>query len=111
MRALLSTFSWQELRHHPWRNAAAGMAVMLGVALAFSVHLINASALDEFSSAVRSAGGQPDLELRAIQGSLDQDLYARVAAYGQVQAASPVLEIATLALTPNGERKPLRVIG
>ena len=23
MRALLSTFSWQELRHHPWRSLAA----------------------------------------------------------------------------------------
>ena len=79
MLALLRTFSWQELRHHPWRNAAAVLAVMLGVALAFSVHLINASALSEFSSAVRSAGGQPDLELRAVQGSLDENLYARVA--------------------------------
>src|SRR5687767_12368768 len=54
---LLRTFSWQELRHHPWRSAAAVLAVMLGVALAFSVHLINASALDEFSSAVRSVNG------------------------------------------------------
>jgi putative ABC transport system permease protein len=111
MLALLRTFSWQELRHHPWRNAAAVLAVMLGVALAFSVHLINASALDEFSSAVRSAGGQPDLELRAVQGGLDENLYARVAAHEQVQAASPVLEIATLVLTPNGGRKPLRVLG
>ena len=58
MLALLRTFSWQELRRHPWRNAAAVLAVTLGVALAFSVHLINASALSEFSSAVRSAGGQ-----------------------------------------------------
>lgn len=66
MLALLRTFSWQELRHHPWRNAAAVGAVMLGVALAFSVHLINASALGEFSSAVRSVNGQPDLELRAV---------------------------------------------
>ena len=63
---------WQELRHHPWRNAAAVVAVMLGVALAFSVHLINASALGEFSSAVRAVNGQPDLELRGIQGTLDE---------------------------------------
>ena len=26
MRALLTTFSWQELRHHPWRNASAVVA-------------------------------------------------------------------------------------
>jgi putative ABC transport system permease protein len=44
------------------------VAVMLGVALAFSVHLINASALSEFSSAVRSVNGQPDVELRAVRG-------------------------------------------
>src|SRR5512140_521274 len=109
MLALLRTFSWQELRRHPWRNAAAVLAVTLGVALAFSVHLINASALNEFSSAVRSAGGQPDLELRAIQGSLDERLYAQVAGHEQVAVASPVLEFGTLAIGANGERKPLRV--
>jgi putative ABC transport system permease protein len=111
MLALLRTFSWQELRHHPWRSAAAGLAVMLGVALAFSVHLINASALSEFSSAVRSAGGEPDLELRAAQGSFDENLYARVATHEQVEVASPVLEISTLAMSPTGERKPIRVVG
>jgi putative ABC transport system permease protein len=111
MLALLRTFSWQELRRHPWRNAAAVLAVMLGVALAFSVHLINASALDEFASAARSAGGQPDLELRAVQGSMDEALYARVAARPEVAVASPVLELATLAVGANGERKPLRVLG
>jgi putative ABC transport system permease protein len=111
MLALLRTFSWQELRHHPWRNAAAILAVMLGVALAFSVHLINASALSEFSSAVRAAGGQPDVELRAVQGGLDENLYARVAAHEQVAVASPVLEIGTLVLAPDGQRKSIRVVG
>src|SRR6187399_2194880 len=57
MLALLATYSWQEVRHHAWRSATAVLAVMLGVALAFSVHLINASALAEFSSAARSASG------------------------------------------------------
>lgn len=111
MLALLRTFSWQELRRHPWRNAAAVVAVMLGVALAFSVHLINASALSEFSSAARSAGGQPDLELRAMQGSLDESLYERVATNDDVAVASPVLELSTLALGTGGQRQPLRVIG
>jgi putative ABC transport system permease protein len=111
MLALLRTFSWQELRQHPWRNAAAILAVTLGVALAFSVHLINASALSEFSGAVRSAGGQPDLELRGIQGSLDERLYAQVAAHEQVAVASPVLEISTMALTAGGDRKPVRIVG
>ena len=64
LSTLLRQLSWPELRHHPWRNAAALLAVMLGVALAFSVHLINASALSEFGAAVRAVNGEPDLELR-----------------------------------------------
>jgi putative ABC transport system permease protein len=111
MLDLLKTFSWQELRHHPWRNAAAVLAVTLGVALAFSVHLINASALAEFSQAVRSVGGQPDLELRAVQGSFDESLYARVARLPEVALASPVLEVSSYALNDKGERVPLRIVG
>ncbi|SFU37393.1 putative ABC transport system permease protein [Polaromonas sp. YR568] len=111
MRALLSSFSWRELQHHPWRNAAAVVAVMLGVALAFSVQLINASALSEFSQAVRAVSGQPDLELRAVQGGFDENLYQRVAGHPQVALASPVLEVSTYALDGKGQRLPLRIIG
>jgi len=117
MLALLRTFSWQELRHHPWRSAAAVMAVMLGVALGFAVHVINASALDEFSQAVRSVSGQPDLELRAAQGTLPEGLYGQVAAHPQVALASPWLELSaqaspqpTAAQGP-AARVPLRVLG
>ena len=110
MLDLLKTFSWQELKHHPWRNAAAVVAVMLGVALAFSVHLINASALDEFSQAARSVGGQPDLELRGVQGQFDEALFARVARLPEVALASPVLEVGTYAITPEDKRS-LQVIG
>jgi putative ABC transport system permease protein len=109
--ALLLSFSWQELRHHPWRNAAAVVAVMLGVALALSVHLINASALSEFSQAVRSVNGQPDLELRAAQGRFDESLYARIAGLPDVAVASPVLELSTYARPLQGERVSLRVLG
>ena len=59
--SLLYSFSWREVLHHPWRSVAAVVAIMLGVALAFAVHLINASALSEFSSAVRAVNCQPDL--------------------------------------------------
>jgi putative ABC transport system permease protein len=111
MWALLRSFSWQELRHHPWRSIAAVVAVMLGVALSFSVHLINASALSEFSSAVRSVNGQPDLELRAVQGGFDEALYARAGTHPQIALASPALEIPTVATTASGRRQPLRVIG
>ncbi|WP_332815673.1 ABC transporter permease [Ramlibacter sp.] len=111
MWALLRTYSWQELRHHPGRSLTAAGAVMLGVALALSVHLINASALSEFSAAVRSVNGQPDLELRGARGSFDESLFARVATDAQVELASPVLELATNAIGAGGRRVPLRIVG
>lgn len=111
MIGLLRQLSWPELRHHPWRNLAALFAVMLGVALAFSVHLINASALSEFSAAVRSVNGEPDFELRAQRGGFDEALYARVAAHPDIAVASPVIEIDTYAVDAAGRRVPLRVLG
>ncbi|MDE2418198.1 MAG: ABC transporter permease [Burkholderiales bacterium] len=117
---LLTSFSWQELRHHPWRNTAALVSVMLGVALAFSVHLINASALDEFSQAVRSVGGQPDLELRASAGqasaqgaSVPEAMLSRLQGHAEIALVSPVLEFNTYALTGTapGKRTLLRVVG
>ncbi|HET6788716.1 MAG TPA: FtsX-like permease family protein, partial [Aquabacterium sp.] len=108
---LLWQFSWPELRHHGLRHATAVLAVVLGVALAFSVHLINESALSEFSAAVRSVTGQADLSLRAAHGSLDEALYPPVALHPQVGIASPVIEVQTLALGPRGARHALKVIG
>ena len=98
MLALLRLWSLQELRHHPWRSAAAVCAVVLGVALAFAVHTINASALGEFAQALRSVSGQPDLQLRAAQGRLDEALFGRIATHRQVARASAVLEASMLAL-------------
>ena len=111
MLDLLKTFSWQELRQHPWRSAAAVLSVLLGVALAFSVHLINASALSEFTDAVRSVGGQPDLQLLSRQGDFDEALFARAAADPRVRLAAPVLEVDTVALLPGGRRQTLSVLG
>ncbi len=108
---LLRQLSWRELLHHPWRNAAAVAAVMLGVALAFSVHLINASALSEFSQAVRSVNGQPDLELRAVQGSFDEAVFSRVANHPAVTVASPLLELSSYAVSGSAPRVSLRVLG
>jgi putative ABC transport system permease protein len=99
----------REWRHHPWRHGAALMAVALGVALAFSVHLINASALAEFSAAVRSANGDADLSLRGR--GFDDALFDRVAADPAVQWASPLLEVDTYGRAADGKRVALRVLG
>ena len=111
MRALLRQLSWPELRHHPWRNAAALVAVMLGVALAFSVHLINASALAEFGAAVRAVNGEADLALVGPRGGFDEALYGAVAAAPGVAVASPVVEADTFAFDAAGARVPIRLVG
>lgn len=116
--ALLRHLSWPELRHHAARHASAVLAVMLGVALAFAVQLINASALSEFGAAVRSVNGEPDLSLRSATGAgFDEGLYARVAAHPQVALASPLVEVDSYALAKDsgdgarGQRVALRVLG
>ncbi len=111
MLALLQTFSWQELRHHPWRSSAAAAAIMLGVALALAVHLINRSALAEFAQAVSSVNGQPDVQLRGSGGSMPQELFAQVAAQPQVALATPVLEAQSTAIDARGQRVSLRLVG
>ncbi len=98
-----------EWRHHPWRHGTVLMAVALGVALAYSVHLINTSALAEFSSAVQAANGQADLTLRGR--GLPDALFERVAADPGVAIASPVLEVDTYARAGDGRRVPVRVLG
>lgn len=109
--ALLRTFSLPEWRHHAVRHATALLAVMLGVALAFSVHLINLSALSEFSAAVRSVNGGADFELRSVRGSFDEALFARVATHPLVAQASAVVEIDAHAVDAQGQRAPLKVLG
>jgi putative ABC transport system permease protein len=89
---LLASFSLQEYRRQPWRSLTALLAIALGVALGFAVHVINQSALDEFSRAVRSVNGQPDLEFRGMRASLPQAIYPLIALRPEVQHAAPWIE-------------------
>ena len=100
-----------EWRHHPWRQAAAVMAVALGVALAFAVQLINASALSEFETAVHAASGAPDFSVRPRDGLLPDDLYARVAMAPGVTRASPVIDLAVDLRGSDGQAQPAHLLG
>lgn len=115
------TFSWQALRQHPWRHGVAVLAVMLGVALALAVQLINASALSEFAYAVQQANGEPDAQLRSASQRLDDRWLDLARAHPAVKVASPVLEVQTAlrlsraapeATSPSGpERHTVRLWG
>jgi len=111
MKSLFWLLVQREWRHHPWRHAVALLAVALGVALAYSVHLINQSALAEFSAAVRTANGEPDLTLRGPREGFDEALFDRIATDPSVALASPVLEVDTYGQAGDGKRVALRVLG
>jgi putative ABC transport system permease protein len=108
---LLQQLSWPQWRHQPGHSLVSVLAIAMGVALSFAVHLINESALNEFSAAVRSVNGQADFELRAQAEGFDENIYPRVASHPQVAVASPVIELDVLALNAQGEKLGLRLWG
>ena len=111
MGALFGRLLWAEWRHHPWRQAAAVLAVALGVALAFAVQLINASALSEFETAVHAASGAPDFSVRPRDGLLPEDLYARLGSTPGVALASPVIELAVGLRDADGQSHAAHLLG
>ncbi|MES2957337.1 MAG: ABC transporter permease [Pseudomonadota bacterium] len=109
---LLRTLTLPEWRAHPLRQALALLAVALGVALAFSVHLINQSALSEFSAAVRAANGEPDAALVCTRREgCDDALAEALGAQPEVSLASPVVEVDSYAIARNGQRIALKLVG
>ncbi|HZW13131.1 MAG TPA: FtsX-like permease family protein [Noviherbaspirillum sp.] len=82
-----------EWRAHPVRTFVAMLAIALGVALGFAIHLINSAAYNEFSAAIKSLSGQADLQVRGAQPYFDESLYEKLAQREGVAIASPVLEV------------------
>ena len=87
------------------------MAVALGVALAFAVQLINASAMAEFEMAVHAASGAPDFSVRPRDGLLPEDLYPRVAQAPGVAQASPVVDLSVAMRGTDGKPQPAQLLG
>ena len=85
-------------RHHPARIVTAVVAIAIGVALGFAVHLVNASALVAFGQAVQTVNGSADLQVRAAGPlGLREDLYPKVLRTAGVADASPVIELNAVA--------------
>ena len=94
--------------HASGRTALSVLAIALGVALGYAVHLINRAAVNELAAGVRSLSGEADLEVRGARGGFPEALYATLARLPGVAVASPVLE-AEAAVA--GEKEPVRLIG
>lgn len=89
-----------EARAHPGRLFGTVIAIAVGVALGFAVHLVNGSAIAAFGEAVRGVNGAADLSVRAASPlGFDETLYPEVFAAEGIVDASPVV---VLEATANG---------
>jgi len=89
-----------EWRAHPARLALTAVAIAIGVALGFAVHLVNGSALSSFEGALRNVNGRADVQVNATTPfGFDEALYARVATATGVADASPVVVLRATAGT------------
>ena len=107
-RALLEAAALGPLRQAPGRTVLAIIAIALGVALGFSVYLINRVAADEVQLASRSLFGMADLSVQAPGLGFDEALYPRLAAVAGIAVASPVVE--AQARLP-GRDRTLKLVG
>ncbi len=107
-RALFDAAAFGPLRQAPGRTLLAIVAIALGVALGFSVYLINRVAADEVESASRSLFGMADLSAKAPGAGFDEALYPRLAAIPGIAVASPVVEVQ--ARLP-GRTETLKLVG
>jgi putative ABC transport system permease protein len=83
---------------HPARVIVASLAIAVGVALGFAVHLINASALSEFSRAIKTVNGDAELQVHAVTPlGFEESLYPKLTRLPGIAGASPVVEINAVA--------------
>lgn len=107
-QALLDAAAFGPLRQAPGRTLLAVLAIGLGVALGFSVYLINRVAADEVQSASRSLFGLADLSVQAAGAGFDEQLLPAIARLEGVAAASPAVELQ--ARLP-GREQTLKLVG
>ncbi|WP_370663944.1 FtsX-like permease family protein [Massilia forsythiae] len=97
-----------EWRAHPLRALLAIVAIAVGVAMGFAIHLINAAAFNEFSAAIQSLAGQADVQVSGREAAFDEAIYPYLATHAGVALASPVLELDAALADAKGS---LKIVG
>ncbi len=89
------------------------MAIALGVALGFAIHLVIDAAFNEFSAASKNLSGQSDFQVYGKQRYFDESVYPELAKYEGVDLANPVLEFTvSVPAEYRGEGDhPLKILG
>nr|WP_310523473.1 FtsX-like permease family protein [Polymorphobacter sp.] len=96
-----------EWRAHPARIIIGALAIAIGVALGFAVHLVNRTALASFNSAIHTVNGAADLQIHSTSpAGFDEALYPKIARLPGIAAASPVVELT--ASLPTTNPNPMR---
>ena len=106
--ALSRWLLWGEWRAHRSQAVVAVIAIAIGVALGFAIHLINAAAFNEFSAAARSISGQSDLQVRGAQATFDESLFPVLAERDGVELALPSVFGVFILAPPHGRKGPRR---
>jgi len=115
MKAAVATLRWWiwlalgQWRAAPGRTLVSIVAVAIGVALALAIHLVNASALEEFRQAIATINGEAHAQVRARREGFDEALLAQLAdpPVEGVAGLSPVIETDVVVLP---QQRSLRII-
>jgi putative ABC transport system permease protein len=104
----LSWFVGPLLLQNRGRNLAAIIAIAAGIALALAIHIVNQTAVNEFTRSLAKVNGTAQLQIRGSESYFDQDAYVQLNQNLQtlgIREASPIIEVESS--LPNGKRARL----
>ena len=105
----LARLAVRQLRSHPWQLGLAILGIALGVAVAVSIDLANASALRAFRLSTEAVSGRATHQIVGGPSGVPEDLYRRLRLELGVRRAAPIVE-GDVALTGHADRT-LHVLG
>jgi putative ABC transport system permease protein len=101
---LLRRLALDPALRHPVRALVQLLAIALGVALGFAVHLINSSALAEFSAAAHDLAGDADCSIIGPRDGFDETVLDAVAGNPAIVDFNPVLALDAVIEEPAAAR-------
>lgn len=115
-RSQLTLLVWivrAQWREQPASLFTAVLSIAIGIALALGIHLVNRSALAQFTSAIALVNGEAQAHILPRAGLLADSLFGSLAIQAGVAAASPVIELKVQARADSLTARPiaLRLLG